>query len=104
MLAGKKIIFVLGSFKLGGAERQALFLAQYLIEHEKAKTEVWGIGEPGPVSLMCEDSGIPCKNIPLNFGDGFISDFIEVVRFSRRLSGRESRCQDKPWPALRPWC
>ena len=85
MLADKKIIFVLGSFKLGGAERQALYLAQYLNEQEKANTEVWGIGEPGPVSLMCEDSGIPCKNIPINFGAGIVKDFIGAFQFSRRI-------------------
>ncbi|WP_191966179.1 glycosyltransferase [Oryzomonas japonica] len=85
MLAGKKIIFLLGNMELGGAERQAMLLARHLQEREHARIEVWGIGEPGRVAQMCDDSGIPWENIPLNFGAGVVRDFIEVVRFSRRL-------------------
>lgn len=85
MLAGKKIIFLLGSMKLGGAERQALFLAQYLLEREDAVVEVWGIGAAGPVTRMCDDSGISWRNISLNFGAGPIRDFIEIARLSQLI-------------------
>lgn len=85
MLLGKKIIFLLGNMNLGGAERQALFLAQYLQEREHARIEVWGIGETGLVAKMCDDTGILWKNIPFNFGGGIVRGFIGAVRFSRRI-------------------
>jgi glycosyltransferase involved in cell wall biosynthesis len=58
MLSGRRIVFVLGNLELGGAERQALMLARYLKEHERAHVEVWGLTKTGPVAGICEELGI----------------------------------------------
>ena len=54
MLSGRRIVFVLGNLELGGAERQALMLATYLKELERAQVEVWGLTKTGPVAGICE--------------------------------------------------
>ena len=64
MLSGSKIIFVLGNLELGGAERQALMLARYLVEHERAQVEVWGLTKSGPVAEICAQIGITSRVVP----------------------------------------
>lgn len=64
MLSGRRIVFVLGNLELGGAERQALLLAQYLVEHERAEVEVWGLNRSGPVAEICAQHGIPSRVVP----------------------------------------
>ena len=61
MLSGRRIVFVLGNLELGGAERQALLLARYLVEQERAEVEVWGLNKSGPVVEICEQLGIPSR-------------------------------------------
>src|SRR5258706_6232722 len=65
MLVGKRIIFVLFSFEIGGAERQALYLAHYLQTTCKAYVEVWAFCNPGRLIEMCEEYGIKWRLIPL---------------------------------------
>lgn len=66
-LAGLRIIMV-GNLEFGGAERQALQLAQYLTDEEKAKVEFWGLGaEDGVVSKAFEDLGVPWRVVPVNW-------------------------------------
>jgi glycosyltransferase involved in cell wall biosynthesis len=64
MLSGSRIVFVLGNLELGGAERQALVLARYLVEHEEAQVEVWGLTKSGPVAEICAQHGIPARVVP----------------------------------------
>ena len=64
MLNSRRIVFVLGNLELGGAERQALMLAQYLVEHEGAQVEVWGLTKSGPVAEICAQHGIPSRVVP----------------------------------------
>jgi glycosyltransferase involved in cell wall biosynthesis len=64
MLNGRRIVFVLGNLELGGAERQALLLARYLVEHERAEVEVWGLTKSGPVAEICAQHGIPSRVVP----------------------------------------
>jgi glycosyltransferase involved in cell wall biosynthesis len=85
MLAGKKIIFLLGSMELGGAERQALYLAMYLSEHEHAMVEFWGLGALGRLTQICDEFGIPWKNHSIRFGFGLVRDFTELLRLSRLI-------------------
>ena len=59
-----RAIFVLGSFELGGAERQALLLARYLAEERRAQAEVWAFGERGRAADLCRQHGIPIRSIP----------------------------------------
>lgn len=62
-LAGKKIIIILGSLNLGGAERQALLLARHLSDVVKVDVEVWGYGRPGLASEICNEAGIRWRSI-----------------------------------------
>ena len=70
VLKDQRIIFVFGNLELGGAERQALMLAQHLVEHERAKVEVWGFNESGPVAEICEQHGIPWRVVGYPFDAG----------------------------------
>ena len=64
-MRGRRVVFVLGNLELGGAERQALILAKYLVEQQQADVEVWGFDRPGPVAEICEQHGIKWRVIPL---------------------------------------
>jgi|GEM_PF-375733 len=64
-LAKKRILIFLRSFEIGGAERQAAMLANYLYHTENAKVAVWAYGPPGPL-LELLDKNIVRKSIPLN--------------------------------------
>ena len=59
MLAGTRILVVLGGLEIGGAERQALHLARHLLLVERAEVRVLGLGPPGRTSTLCDQSGIP---------------------------------------------
>jgi glycosyltransferase involved in cell wall biosynthesis len=64
MLKDCRIVFVLGNLELGGAERQAILLAGYLAEHERAQVEVWGFNKTGPVAEICQQHGITSRIVP----------------------------------------
>jgi len=64
-MKGRRVLFVLGNLELGGAERQALTLARYLVEHEQADVEVWGFDHAGPVADICEEHGIAWRVVPV---------------------------------------
>jgi len=69
-LKGRRIIFVLFNLELGGAERQALILAHHLVQHEKAKVEVWGFNKTGPVAQICDQLGLPWRIVPFPLKSG----------------------------------
>ncbi len=85
MLAGKKLLFLLGNLELGGAERQALLLARHLQEQEGAKVEVWGIGERGRVSDICEASGISWQQIHLQFGTSSAANLLKLLALTGKM-------------------
>jgi glycosyltransferase involved in cell wall biosynthesis len=85
MLKGRRIIFVLGNLELGGAERQALILARYLSEHEKAHVEVWGFNKSGPVAQICEQHGLPSRVIPYPSVNSLFGRFGARFRVARSL-------------------
>jgi len=64
-LRDRKFLFVLPSLELGGAERQALLLARYLVREEHARVEIWGFGAPGAVTQALAGTGIACRPLPL---------------------------------------
>lgn len=64
-LKKKRILIFLRSFEIGGAERQAMMLANYLKREEKAKVAVWAYSPPGPI-LKLLDKDIPHKSIPFD--------------------------------------
>lgn len=64
-LKNKRILIFLRSFEIGGAERQAVMLANYLLHTEKAKVAVWAYSKKGP-ALDFLDKRIPWKSVSFN--------------------------------------
>lgn len=64
-LKNKRILILLRSFEIGGAERQAVMLANYLKREEKVEVAVWAYSLPGPI-LDLLDKDIPHKSIPFS--------------------------------------
>jgi glycosyltransferase involved in cell wall biosynthesis len=52
-----KFLFFLTSLELGGAERQAILLAEHL-QSEGHDVKVWGLGKPGKASSLCDEKKI----------------------------------------------
>jgi len=80
-----RIVFVLGNLELGGAERQALILARYLSEHERASVEVWGFNRSGPVAEICEQYGLRSRVIFYPFTEQLPNRFRGLVHVCRSL-------------------
>ena len=59
-----KIIIVIPSFEIGGAERQAFQFAQYYKDNFGGNIEIFGFFNPGKISQLCELSGIPWRLVP----------------------------------------
>jgi hypothetical protein len=59
ILRDKHIVFVLGCLNLGGAERQAILLAQKLCDNYGARVTVCGLAFVGNSVALCEERGIP---------------------------------------------
>lgn len=85
MLKGSRIVFVLGNLELGGAERQALILARYLSEHERAHVEVWGFNKLGPVAEICDRHRLAWRIIPYPFKETASNQRRALVGVSRSL-------------------
>jgi glycosyltransferase involved in cell wall biosynthesis len=85
ILNGRRIFFVLGNLELGGAERQALILARYLVEHEQAAVQVWGFNKSGPVAEICDRYSIPWRVIPFRFTPSLASNLRSLVNVCRSL-------------------
>lgn len=84
-LNGKKIIFVLGSLELGGAERQALLLGRHLVG-QGAKVEVWGLeGEPGRAAELCDEAGLTWRLVPTPWGVPVRQRLLGILNFAREL-------------------
>lgn len=84
-LYNKKIIIVLGSLELGGAERQALTLARYLINKHGAKVNVWGFSNPGRMAELCDENGIPWRVYPYPWSSNPVKRVIKLLGFTRAL-------------------
>jgi glycosyltransferase involved in cell wall biosynthesis len=61
MLCDKHIVFVLGCLNLGGAERQAILLAQMLRDNYGARVTVCGLVSAGNAVALCEEHSIPWR-------------------------------------------
>src|SRR5205085_8024723 len=63
-LEGARVIIVVADLIMGGAQRQALQLAEYLVTEKGAQVEFWGLGdEVGTITELCEERGIPWHQI-----------------------------------------
>lgn len=85
MLSNLKIIFFLGNFELGGAERQAILLARYLREQAGADVQVWALGPPGRTSELCDGYNLPWRGIPFDYNDNFIGTAQRMLGLARLL-------------------
>ena len=66
-LVKKRVLFVLGTLEMGGAERQALYLARYLKNVHSANIRIWGMTVPGLLAEYCRQNDIPCEAIPFRW-------------------------------------
>jgi hypothetical protein len=67
MLNGKKILFLLPSLEMGGSERQALMLAEYLAAHHDVQVEIWGVSGRGLLVAECERLGFSWQVMDLRW-------------------------------------
>ena len=85
-LNGARIIIALGDLELGGAEHQALLLAQYLIEEQHASVEVWGLGaKEGRAARICEERGIPWRLVTVRWYAGRRNKVRDLARLTMAL-------------------
>ncbi len=85
-LAGRRVIIVLGPLELGGAERQALLFARYLIENQGVDVRVWGtMGQPGRIATLCEQYGIPWRIVANPWVPGGPRRLKALAAFARQL-------------------
>ncbi len=97
-LSGRRIIIVLESLELGGAERQAIRLAERLVHQYGAKVQVWGFGDEGRAARLCESAGIPWRLVRPNWGEYRFSQWLNAAaRFAYFL--RKARAE-----ILLPYC
>ena len=89
VLGGTRIVIVLWSLELGGAERQALHLGRYLADEHRAQVEVWGFGKPGRTAALCDEHGIRWRIFPLSWTGSRMNRLGRLAKFAWLL--RRSR-------------
>src|SRR4030043_1441219 len=65
-----RYVIVVNSFKLGGAEQQAYFLARSLRTDYGLDVEIWGFKPKNRLSDICYAQGIPVRvfpNVPIRY-------------------------------------
>jgi glycosyltransferase involved in cell wall biosynthesis len=88
-LAGKRVTLLLGSFVLGGAERQGLHLARYLKENVQARVEVWAAWQHDRSAEravdICEQLQLPWKHVPFVWGSSRLGRILRVYKYGRQM-------------------
>ncbi|NUQ70458.1 MAG: glycosyltransferase [Chthonomonadales bacterium] len=85
ILVGLKLVLVQQSLELGGAERQGLYLADYLHDRCGADVEIWGIDTPGRIVDICKARGIPCRSVPVRWRRSRRGRLVGMLRLSHAL-------------------
>ena len=85
MLRNLKILIVLPSLELGGAERQALLLARHLQTEKNALVSIWGIEKAGRVVEICNEYGLECQLVPFVPTGFYFRDLLGTLRFLKKL-------------------
>jgi len=84
-LEGKKIILLLYSLAIGGAECRAVQLARYLREKYRADAQIWAMAGAGPLTKLCEDNRVPWKVIQPRGGSSLLRAPICFLRTAWHL-------------------
>ncbi|WP_446811083.1 glycosyltransferase [Methylomonas sp. 2BW1-5-20] len=85
-LSGKNIIIVLPTLEIGGAERQALNLAQYLQYDLCANVQIWGLRAPGALADLCDQYGITWRLEPFELTRHPFAFIANLIRYAYRLN------------------
>lgn len=86
LLAGARVIIVLGPLELGGSERQALLFARYLAREQRADVQVWGTqGGAGRAAELCEEHGIQWRVVAQPWVAGSLERRARLLRFTLSL-------------------
>lgn len=85
-LAGRRVLVLLESLELGGAERQAIHLARYLQEYEDAVVQLWGWGLPGRAADLCYRLGLPWRTYRLGWHAGRWQRLIGIARLGSQIA------------------
>lgn len=75
---------------MGGAERQILLLTDYLANCQNMDIHILGFSAPGRMVELCEQKGIPCHYLPLEWPRNrqeWVSSISQLIRTFRRVSG-----------------
>lgn len=90
-LAGTRVVFVLPSFALNGAERQAYLLARHLQHQEGAAVVLVSLGGPGGIEKLCADAGLETEFFTLyHRGGNRLLQIADVLRFIWYLRRRRA--------------
>lgn len=88
-LAGKRVLFVFDCLELGGAERQALFLAAHLKQVQGMHVSVLGLYEKeGEITRLCDATGIPSQGVRCDLsrsGVDLLKSLSRVLKVLRQL-------------------
>jgi len=84
-LHGKRVLMVLPTLELGGAERQALLLARYLVSTCGARVEVWAFDGPGPAADQSTAHGIPWRVQPVAWPPAWSGRLRSLAAFAGSL-------------------
>lgn len=84
-LRGQRILIVLGSLELGGTERQAIQLACWLQDEQRAEVQVWGFSPPGGAAALCDAHHIPWRSQPHPWSGGKATKLRHVLDFLRQV-------------------
>ena len=90
-LAGIRIVFVLPSFALNGAERQAYLLARHLHHEQGAEVVLVSLGAPGGIEKLCAEAGLETEFFTLyHRGGNRLLQIADVLRFIWYLRRRRA--------------
>ncbi len=86
VVSNYRILIILDSLELGGAERQALLLARYLRDNGNM-VKVLGFQMPGRAADLCDEYGIPWRIVDRPcISTGYLERLNSILNFTRELA------------------
>lgn len=91
LLTGRRVVIILPGCTLGGAERQALVLAEFLQREMHANVQIWAYLPGGPVPNRCARYGLPIQIVPVYWSDRIVVQLgcVLKVAWQLRIAGAE---------------